>query len=232
MIQTKLNLFSPVPKLKVFEGFSRIYDRYDGCPTSVAIRDENQNLFYGHLADYTNGHFYYFLLSTNVKELELLVAGRICIKELFKSNVIYLISVDAFTSDVKSCYVVNEKDVKEAIPDDGVTLYRKTDTISFNIWDDYVDVNENVFELSNLGSTYGYVEEYEDISVDDKIAIAELIVNYIEANLNIGDATIESSGEEVLFDNFSHKRREQLVNELNNSGLEYKGKKIDFYSES
>lgn len=97
-------------------------------------------------------------------------------------------------------------------------------TIPFNIWDDYS-------ESENYTSTYGYVEEYNILSEEDKEAICLLIYNQIIQLENL-DFLAENDCDQIIFENLSHERREKLVKELNNLKLKYNNKLIGFYSES
>lgn len=92
--------------------------------------------------------------------------------------------------------------------------------IPFNIWDDYDEDD---------GDTYGYIED--DTSEDDKEKIAELVYNHI-ISLKMDGINPELDGEEVDFTKLTHDNREALVEKLEESGLSYGGRKINFYSES
>ena len=98
-------------------------------------------------------------------------------------------------------------------------------TIPFNIWDDYDD------EKFDSG-TYGYVEEYDVLTEDEKCEIVALIASYIKTNLDTSGFIVEADGEDLTFEKLTHERREKLVKELEVSELTYNGTKIEFYSES
>ena len=98
------------------------------------------------------------------------------------------------------------------------------DSIPFNIWDDYPDDGTGKSQ-----HTHGYIEEYDELSDEEKEEIAQLVLSYVQT---LEGVTASDGGEDVIFDNLTHKRRERLVEELENSGLKYKGIPIDFYSES
>lgn len=95
-------------------------------------------------------------------------------------------------------------------------------TIPFNIWDDYNDYED---------STYGYVEEYDVLSEEDKEAICLLIYNEIGKLENL-EFLVENDCDQISFEGLSHDRREKLVEELNELKLRYNNKIIYFYSES
>lgn len=99
--------------------------------------------------------------------------------------------------------------------------------IGFNIWDDYYD--DGYVPEGEIQETHGYVEG-EQLE-QEKGEIAGLVANYID-DLDMTGVEVHFNGDDIDFKHLSHQRRYKLVEELENSGLEYKGNKINFYSES
>ncbi len=105
----------------------------------------------------------------------------------------------------------------------------KTEYIPFNIWDDYHD--DGYVPEGDTQKTYGYVEEYDDITEDEKELISEVIYNYIKT-LDMTGVVFKKAGEDIDFEHLTHERREKLIKELQSSGLQFNGIPINFYSES
>lgn len=100
--------------------------------------------------------------------------------------------------------------------------------IPFNIWDDYYD--DGYVPIGEIQETYGFVEEYDRFSEEEKENIIKVIYDYI---VSLGmDFEVELSGTNIDFKHMTHKQRERLLKILDESGLRYNGINIDFYSES
>jgi len=131
------------------------------------------------------------------------------------------------------------------------------ETIPVNIRDDFYD--DDFVPEGKIQETYAYVEEYDEISEDEKSGILKLIEEYISKNVELEGVEIktifhdtkddydeetvkkctEVFGEnfffkrwEITFKHLTHEKLAFLLEKLENSGLEFGGKKIDFYSES
>lgn len=100
-------------------------------------------------------------------------------------------------------------------------MLESLEKIHFNIWDDYEDDGSD---------TDGYIEEEEHIPDEEAQEFCEFVCQYIHS-LGMGINAVVDQGT-VEFKNLPHDVREELVKKLQQSGLEYKGRPISFYSES
>lgn len=102
--------------------------------------------------------------------------------------------------------------------------------IGWNIWDDYYD--DGFVPQGEVQETHGYVEEFDVLSHEDKTAIGDLILRFIQT-LDMTGVEVKHGGHgDISFKHLTHERREKLVTELEQSGLHYNGIPINFYSES
>jgi hypothetical protein len=102
--------------------------------------------------------------------------------------------------------------------------------IPFNVWDDYYD--DGHVPEGEIQETYGYVEDDVDWTEEERCEIAKLVTWYCQTEITLPGVVVGQKGEDVEFKHLTHTLREKLLNELQNSGLNYKGKSFDFYSES
>lgn len=93
--------------------------------------------------------------------------------------------------------------------------------ISFNIWDDYDD--------SEWCHCNGYIEEYDLYSEEEKFEMLRLVHNWIISKTSLRPDLCYTC---ITFENLIHIECEDLVEKLQNSGLEYNGTLFNFYSES
>lgn len=108
-------------------------------------------------------------------------------------------------------------------------MNNKPKYISINLWDDYYDdgyVPEGKFQ-----ETYMYVEEHDYFTEDMKIEAMGVVLEHLKT-LDLDGVEIKNCGSEINFKHLTHVRREQLVKELEVSGLTYNDIPIDIYSES
>jgi hypothetical protein len=97
--------------------------------------------------------------------------------------------------------------------------------IPFNIWDDYSE-NED---------TYGYIEEYSELSESEKLEIYHIIqhvIKSVDGDILFREFHSFYSEEQIVFQNLFHSTRDHLVKTLNSLKLVYKNLPIVFYSES
>lgn len=106
----------------------------------------------------------------------------------------------------------------------------KKNRIPFNIWDDYWD--DGYVPKGKVQETYGYIEEYNTLTDEDKFPIVKLIYEYIMKELDMNGVKVELKGININFTNLTHVRREYMMEKLKKCGLEYNGTPIAFYSES
>jgi hypothetical protein len=127
----------------------------------------------------------------------------------------------------------------------------KEKLIDINIWDDYYE--DGFIPEGKFQETYIYIEE-EDFSDEDNKECLSIILKYIETKLDLKNVdiflyyydsrtlypeNIEKMHEslilkrwEIRLKHLTHKRKEQLMGELNRAGLFFKNSFLNFYSES
>ena len=104
--------------------------------------------------------------------------------------------------------------------------------IPFNIWDDFFD--DGFVPQGKKQETFGYIEEYETLSDEDKSNITDFIFNFLNRlplKCSI-DTEYRSGNKIIVFENITHQELDLLMGILKSSGLDYKGIPIKFYSES
>jgi hypothetical protein len=124
--------------------------------------------------------------------------------------------------------------------------------ISINIWDDFYD--DGCVPDGEKSQTYIYVED-DGMSHDDRRNCLEIIIDYIQKNLNTDGIRIwmelyesrksypnlvgNPEAEKMFFDrweirleNITHEKVHEWLSELEDSKLTFNGKEILFYSES
>ncbi len=94
--------------------------------------------------------------------------------------------------------------------------------IPFNIWDDY--------DEDEAPETYGYVEEYDVLTKDQKTGFLIMLHNHlielkVQCELDLNDLQIN-------FTDLNHEQRDILVRQLQHLKLTYKDLPVHFYSES
>lgn len=120
--------------------------------------------------------------------------------------------------------------------------------IPINIWDDYFE--DGFVPEGEKQATYAYVENNE-IPLDDQKNCLEVLIKYMSDSLNlkgvdlsivlydskikypnIKEESLHFIRWELIMENLTHKRREGLVEELNNAKLSIDGVSFEIYSES
>lgn len=131
--------------------------------------------------------------------------------------------------------------------------YMEDNKIHVNIWDDYYD--DGYIPEGKKQETYVYVEEYFEITHDDKKEILEFLMSFLN-NLDLGTEfpgnnlkmwlffydskdkypTLEEHMHfkrwELRIENMTHKMREYLLETYFDVYLPFKNKFLDIYSES
>jgi len=110
----------------------------------------------------------------------------------------------------------------------------KLEKIHVNIWDDYYD--DGHVPEGEKQETRIYVEEY-DIPEEDKELYIEYIYDKIMEIKKKHTAAFLGAvkfnlGYDIRCENLTHKKREYLLQELQNMKLEYNGIPFNIYSES
>jgi len=101
----------------------------------------------------------------------------------------------------------------------------------FNVWDDYYD-EESAPKGEIYGVTHGYIEEFDELTEEQKSEISALILDNLK-RLDLPGVILEKMiDNDIRFTHLSHERRERLIEELEGLNLKYQGVPIDFYSES
>ncbi len=111
-----------------------------------------------------------------------------------------------------------------------IVYMKKKPCIPFNIWDDYWD--DGYVPQGKVQETYGYIEEYDTLTDEDKVPIVKFIYEYITKELDLTGVKVELAGTNINFTNLTHARREYMMERLKNCKLQYNGMPIKFYSES
>ena len=108
--------------------------------------------------------------------------------------------------------------------------------IGFNIYDDYYD--DGFVPKGEIQETWGRVEGYANQeglypveAHSDEEGILHAVFAYLSL-LYLPGIKVFVEGDQITFQHLTHARREQLLEWLQRSNLEYNGQKIDFYSES
>lgn len=102
-------------------------------------------------------------------------------------------------------------------------------SIPINIWDDYYD--DGYVPDGKIQATYAYIEEYDVLTDEDKEPIIQVFYDYLKT-LNLEGVELNTDGCLVFFKHLTHRRREKLVEELEQSKLQHEGIPFGFYSES
>lgn len=106
---------------------------------------------------------------------------------------------------------------------------KKIEDIPFNIWDDFI--SDGCLGKGEVQETSGYIEEYDVLTQKQKIAICQMVFDFIKT-LDMTGVEVTLQGTDVCFKHLTHARLEALVKELQASGLQFEGVLIDFFSES
>lgn len=101
----------------------------------------------------------------------------------------------------------------------------KLKAIPFNVWDDYPNDD---FGLKQ--ETIGYVEEYDDMTNEEKQEALPIVLAHIQSQFPEIKASI--NGDDIFFEDMTHAQREILLKNLQNSNLRFRGIPFEFYSES
>jgi len=130
-------------------------------------------------------------------------------------------------------------------------MYDKvTKSISINIWDDYYD--DGYVPEGEILETYIYVEEYDDITDEEKkeflLFLKEEIdklklpiqtrMDVYDTKLKYPNLNFEENGlthwrrDEIRVVDLTHELRYELLKLLKESQLQYNKHKLDIYSES
>jgi len=103
------------------------------------------------------------------------------------------------------------------------------DKIPFNVWDDYWD--DGFVPAGHWQETHGYIEEYDELTEEQKVPIIKLIYDFI-MTLDMGNVEVKVMENSIHFKHLTHEGRYRLMASLDSSGLKYEGIPIVFYSES
>lgn len=94
--------------------------------------------------------------------------------------------------------------------------------VPVNLWDDYDD---------EADGTHAYVEEYDRLTEAERTEVMAVVYAFL-LTLDLEAGTVSQDGDTIDFDPLPHERREELVKEVRDAGLTWRGVPIDFYSES
>jgi len=129
---------------------------------------------------------------------------------------------------------------------------KKVKMIHVNLWNDYWEDEDDIPE-GEVQETYMYVEDSE-INIEDTKIYLEYLFRHIDKNIDLDGAAIamryydskkvypsfigtENEGVlferwEIFFTKLTHKTRERIIKELQDSKLEFEGIPFKIYSES
>lgn len=99
--------------------------------------------------------------------------------------------------------------------------------IFFNIWDDYDD-EDSIMEHRE---THGYVEEYDVLTDDEKLAVTKLVFERLNS-MDLEGARMRLVGNEIVFEQLTHDCRERIASKLQSMDIQFRGVKVDVISES
>lgn len=152
-------------------------------------------------------------------------SGTTLFRAVDKSGLIWGLGIGRISSIKAFYYGPTIESVLKQAEDANKVSYRKfieEQDIPVNIWDDYTDED---------GSTYAYIEKYDDITDEQKCLMMKVVYDFI-MTLDMSGVEVSYDDQEIGFENLSHEKREWLVEQLEKSNLKYKDIPFNFYSES